>query len=139
MQLMIDIKIRWNSLLTMVERFDKVKICILKSLIDLNSNIYFEDDELSMIHNLVLILEPVKLAVEALCRRDATLLSADTTISFMMNNLGDIRLKESLAKRINQRRTKLSSLLQYLHKGNQDYTTLELDSQLKFEKINQDH
>ena len=56
-----------------------------------------------------------------------------------MNNLGDsdlaTRLKESLSKRINQQRTKLSSLLQYLHKDNQDYTTLELDSQLNFEKI----
>jgi hypothetical protein len=42
-----------------------------------------------MIHNLVTTFEPVKLAVEALCRRDATLLSADTTISFMINNLGN--------------------------------------------------
>jgi hypothetical protein len=33
-----------------------------------------------MIHNLVSILESVKLTVEALCRRDGTLLSAETMI-----------------------------------------------------------
>jgi hypothetical protein len=66
--------IRWNSLHFMLERFDKVKNCILKSLI--GSSISFDEEELNMIHNLVTLLEPVKLAVEALCRRDATLLSA---------------------------------------------------------------
>jgi hypothetical protein len=100
----------------MLERFDKVKNCILKSLIDLGSSISFDEKELNMIHNLVTTLEPVKLAVEALCRRDATLFSADTTISFMINNLGNTdlatQLKESLSRRMNQRRTKVSSLLQ---------------------------
>jgi wyosine [tRNA(Phe)-imidazoG37] synthetase (radical SAM superfamily) len=71
--------IRWNSLHSMLERFDKVKNCILKSLI--GSSISFDEEELNMIHNLVTLLEPVKLAVEALCRRDATLLSADKTQS----------------------------------------------------------
>jgi hypothetical protein len=94
-------------------------------LIDLGSSISFDEEELNMIHHLVTTLEPVKSAVEALCRRDATLLSADTTISFMINNLGNsdlaVQLKESLSRRMNQRRTKVYSLLQYLHKGNQIY------------------
>jgi hypothetical protein len=64
-----------------------------------------------MIHHLVTTLEPIKLAVEALCRRDATLLSADTTISFMINNDLAVQLKEPLSRRMNQRRTKVSSLL----------------------------
>jgi hypothetical protein len=90
-----------------------------------------------MIHNLVTTLEPVKLAVGAHCLRDATLLSADITISFMINNLGNsdlaVQLKESLSCRMNQRRTKVSTLLQYLHKGNQTYAELELDPLLNFE------
>jgi hypothetical protein len=92
-----------------------------------------------MIHNLVTTLEPVKLAVEALCRRDATLLPADTTISIMINDLGNselaVQLKESLSRRMNQRRTKISSLQQYLHKGNQTYAELELDPLQKFERL----
>jgi hypothetical protein len=43
----------------------------------IGSSISFDEEELNMIHNMVTLLEPVKLAVEALCRRDATLLSAD--------------------------------------------------------------
>jgi hypothetical protein len=91
-------------------------------LIDLGSSITLVEEELNLIHHLVTTLEPVKLAAEALCRRDATLLSADTTISFMIYNLGNsdlaVQLKESFLRRMNQRRTKVSSLLQYLHKGN---------------------
>jgi hypothetical protein len=121
--------IRWKSLHFMLERFDKVKNCILKSLI--GSSISFDEEELNMIYNLVTLLEPVKLAVEALCRREATLLSADTTISFMINNLGNsdlaVQLKESLSRRMNQRRTQVFSLLQYLHKGNQTYAKFEVD------------
>jgi hypothetical protein len=45
-------------------------------LIDLGSSISLDEEELNMIHNLVTTLEPVKLAVDALCRCDATLLSA---------------------------------------------------------------
>jgi hypothetical protein len=83
----------------MLERFDKVKNCILKSLIDLGSGISYDEEELNMIHNLVTTLEPEKFAVEALCRRDATLLSADTTISFMINNSGNSDLAIQLKDR----------------------------------------
>ena len=71
-------------------------------------------------------LAPVKLAVEALCRNDATLLSADTTLMFMVNNLGEtelaIKLKAALVRRINERRTSFSSLL---HNGHQRYENLD--------------
>jgi hypothetical protein len=79
-KLMNDLKIRWNSLHFKLERFDKVTNCSLNSLIDLDSSISFDEEELNMIHNLVTTLESVKLAVEALCRPGASLLSADTTI-----------------------------------------------------------
>lgn len=76
--------------------------------------------------------------MEALCREDAYLLSADTTISFMINNIiGStniaVKLKAALVRRINERRTSLSSLLHYLHKGHQRYQNL--DGALSFEHI----
>jgi hypothetical protein len=77
---MIDVKIRWSSRHFKLERFDKVENCILKSLIDLGSSISIYEEELNMIHNLVTNLESVKLSVESLCRRDASLLSADTML-----------------------------------------------------------
>jgi hypothetical protein len=57
----------------------------------------------------------------------------------MINNLGNsdlaVQLKESLSRRMNQWRTKVSSLLQNLHKGNQTYAELELDPLLNFEHL----
>jgi hypothetical protein len=57
----------------------------------------------------------------------------------MINNLSNsdlaVQLKESLSRRMNQRQTKVSILLQYLHKGNQSYAELELDPLLNFEHL----
>jgi hypothetical protein len=93
-----------------------------------------------MICNLIEILEPAKLACEWFCRRDATLLSADTTISFMIDNLGSSYIaklmKESLSRRMNERRTDVSRLLQYLYKGNQGSAELNLESVLNFGRMN---
>jgi hypothetical protein len=70
-----------NSLYFMLDRFCYLKNFTLKSLIDLNPGLTLNVSELEMISNIVSTLEPVKLAVETLCRRDATLLSANTTIA----------------------------------------------------------
>lgn len=125
LQLILDSKTRWSSLHTMLERFMKLKNCIRKSLIDLESKIEITEKEFDTISSVVACLAPVKLAVEALCRNDATLLSADTTLLFMVNNLGDtelaVKLKSVLVRRINERRTPFSSLLHFLHKGHQRY------------------
>jgi ADP-dependent phosphofructokinase/glucokinase len=79
---MTDVKIWWNSLHFKLERSNKVKNSVLESLINLGSSISFDEEELNMIHSLVSPLESVKLALETLCRCDATLLSADPTIFF---------------------------------------------------------
>ena len=72
----------------------------------------FFDLEFDTISSVVACLEPVKLAVEALCRNYATHLSADTAIVFMINNLVasdlTVRLKASLVTRINERLTMFS-------------------------------
>lgn len=136
-QLIIDVETRWNSLHFMLGRFDKLRHCVMKSLIDLKSNIVFDEIEMNSINDLITILEPVTLAVEAICHRDATLITASTTITFMLNNLGNSdlakRMKQSLANYLNKRRTCLSSLLQYLHKGNQD--TVDCDHLLNATKL----
>jgi hypothetical protein len=57
-------------------------------MIDLGSSILLDEEELIMIHNMVTTLESVKLAVEALCRRTAALLSADTMIFLCYQKFG---------------------------------------------------
>lgn len=64
---------------------------------------------------------PVKLAALSLCREDSNLLTADgaSAILFMManieNNSFELELKSLLKSRIQERRTNLSNILQYLY------------------------
>ena len=67
LSLLLDCKTRWTSLHAMLEPFVKVKNCIRKSLTDTNSSVTFTDDEFKLIADTVLALQPVKVAVEALC------------------------------------------------------------------------
>lgn len=125
LMLILDSKTRWNSLLLMLERFIKLKSAIQKSLIDLKSDIRFSTAEFDLLTKTVSVLMPIKCAVEAICRRDANLLTADATFKFLLNTLdkisgdGDLawEMKNALETRIIERRTDLSNLLQYLHNG----------------------
>lgn len=119
--LILDCKTRWNSLLAMLERFEMLRNCIRKSLIDIKSEINFTEDELELLSSTILALQPVKAAVEQLCCEDANLFIADITLKFMIDELTSqntvlsIELKEALLDRIKERRTVYSDVLQYLH------------------------
>ena len=66
-------------------------------------------------------LQPIKVAVEALCSRDTNLYVADFTIRFMLdelsnqNNFLSNELKQDLIFRISERRTVYSDVYSYLH------------------------
>src|SRR5437016_6226866 len=99
------------------------KDCIKKILIDLESKIVVEDWEWDRIYDLVQALEPIKLTVETLCRRDANLLTADTALNLTLteilqaNTPISLELALALRKRIKERRAIFSSALQYLYTG----------------------
>jgi hypothetical protein len=122
----LDCKTRWNSMLFMLEIFYKLRYCVQKALIDVNSGINFCDEEFTLLSATITALTPIKLAVDALCRQDANLLTADATIKFMMEALSNQNcaiakeLYDALKFRISQRRTDLSQLLYYLQSGEQD-------------------
>ena len=69
-----------------------------------------------MLSNTLSVLLPIKLTVEAICRQDATLLSADAAIQFMMKSITghpcslSYELKAALKVRILERRTEISSV-----------------------------
>lgn len=105
----------------MLSRFYDVKSSISKALIDLKSNLHFTEVEWQKIEMLQRSLEPLKLGVEVLCRRDATLITAETTLKlFIMRKLKDENnsfsqsLITSLTKRIKERRSIQSLVLMYL-------------------------
>ncbi|GBO29923.1 hypothetical protein AVEN_154689-1 [Araneus ventricosus] len=95
----------------MIERFHKLKVCINKALIDIEYDTKFSDLEWSKIKDLIDSLQPFKLVAEALCRRDSTLLSAETALKFILEKLLtqdtvlSAELSEALCVRMKERRT----------------------------------
>ncbi|GIY52335.1 uncharacterized protein CDAR_207931 [Caerostris darwini] len=85
--LILDSKTRWNSLLLMIERFLKLKNAVQKTMIDLNLQINFSDSEFDLIFRTVSALLPIKLIVEALCRGDSNLFTANATINYILQSL----------------------------------------------------
>lgn len=67
-------------------------------------------------------LKLVSITIKKLCDRNATLLTADTGISFLIRNLGqspfELKLKSTLLTRVSERRTINSDVLQYLNNRN---------------------
>lgn len=141
--LFLDCKTRWNSLFSMLERFYMLKSCIQKSIIDLKLD-SFSDEEFEAISVAISALHPVKLAVEALCRKDSNLISADTTFKFLFDELGKINstlsneLLIALKERIYERRTELSGVIHYLHNAFEEEvsTTVQSNVQFNFPKLN---
>ena len=120
LSLILDSKTRWNSLLAMLNRFFKLKSAVRKSLIDLNADINFSENELKLVNEMISALEPIKLAVESLGLSDFTLLSANVTFKFMLDELSkqntalSRELQRELITRIEERRTIYSDVLQFL-------------------------
>jgi hAT family C-terminal dimerisation region len=109
-----------------LERFYCIRNAVRKAVIDLKlqSSVAFSDEEIEQIRTVVQVLQVVKLTVEVLCRRDATLITADAALRFMLTKLRAENtnlshdLANALSRRIRQRRNKLSGVLTYLHNPN---------------------
>ncbi|XP_047134946.2 uncharacterized protein LOC124812399 [Hydra vulgaris] len=83
LSLILDCKTRWNSLLSMLERFLALKTCIQKALIDLNHLVSLNESDFVVLSEIIEVFAPVKLAVDALCRRNANLCTADAVLIFL--------------------------------------------------------
>lgn len=119
--LILDCKTRWNSCLNMIERFIILFDCIKLALKDLNNLHGFSKIDVKILKDFKDALSPVKLAVEALGRDDATLITAETVIVFMYKKIGI--LKSNIAQKLltalklrisNRRNVELTSLIHYL-------------------------
>ena len=122
LNLILDCKTRWSTLLDMLERIIKIKLLVQKALLDLGVRIDFSDLEFTQIEFLTKTLSPIKIAVEALCRRDSNLITAEATIKFLLDELNispsyySTRVLEAIDQRIFQERyTDASVIIQYLH------------------------
>ncbi|KAJ8926472.1 hypothetical protein NQ314_021158, partial [Rhamnusium bicolor] len=122
LNLLLDCRTRWSSLSIMIERFIQLRSCISKVLIDLElgSDYWITEDEFNILSEIDRALQPIKLAVEVLCRQDSNLRTAEITLRFTIDKLQlqktslSEKLVSSLSVRIKQRRTNLTSVFIYL-------------------------
>ena len=105
----------------MIQQFLKINEQIGVVLADTSPSLICTEQELDILTNIVDALEPVKLAAEALCRKNATLLTAEGIFKFLINKLNQkksslcIRMKDAVLKRFTERRqSNLVSLYKYL-------------------------
>lgn len=123
-KLQLDCKTRWSSLADMISTFIRIKLCVSKALIDLcldaDPDYSLNAEEHAVLANLDKAFQPIKLAVEVLCRQDTDLATAETTLRFMIRKLEELKtplaekLAVSLRKRIVERRTNLTACLLYI-------------------------
>ena len=70
------------------ERIIRIKLPIQKALLDLgDENINISDQEIEVISSNVEALNPIKIALEAICRRDANLITAEATVRFLLDEI----------------------------------------------------
>ena len=85
--LILDCKTRWNSLVDMLSRFQRLRGPVQKALIDLSQQSKITDADFIVIQEMVACLEPLKLTVLALSRRDTNLISAEAALKFCVVQL----------------------------------------------------
>ena len=123
LKLILDSKTRWNSLLEMIKIFVRAEKCIRMALVEIETFTTITNAEIKIPHDLIDVLELVKHAVvDGLCRRNATLLTAERIHDFVFKTLSNFNsaylasLKSHLEVRIKDRRNVyLVHLLKYLH------------------------
>ena len=124
LQLINDCRTRWNSLCSMLERFYQLRNCVQKAMIDLTMQSDFTEKDFCDIKELVEALKPVRSTVEAICRRDANLITADVAFDCLIKHLANqktpisLQFQDKLVSHLEERRTDLSDVLKFLHTGN---------------------
>lgn len=78
LMLILDCRTRWNSVETMLTRFLRVYDSVKAASIELNLKEYLmDDDEIILLNDLLKCLEPIKMAVLELSKRDCNLLKSE--------------------------------------------------------------
>lgn len=96
--LTLDVKIRWNSLLSMIERFLEIRNSLMKALLDLKIKCDISDYEFGALRDVRNALLPIKFGSDKLCHRESTLITAETVFSFIIAELD--KQQSDFAKRL---------------------------------------
>lgn len=133
LKLILDVKTRWNTLASAIQRFLKLIDCINNALEELGLE-SFNENYVNVLKNVSITLEPTMLAVQELSKNSANLITAEGTILYVFQKLKQIdselskKLLEVIKNEIEKRRNKeIVSLLIFLHQGS--YPTKSNDNE----------
>ena len=119
-----DVRTRWNSMVFMLRSFVKVKGPLMKIWPEFNrKNIDLDEKDFDKAEEIITVLDPVLIACERICQRDATLYSADIVMKETITELENStplgrKIGDRLKIRYKERRNDdLVSLLKYLSTG----------------------
>ena len=110
--LLLYCKIRWNSLVAMLERYLDLRSPVEKTLIDYKINNPLSGAEYVALAAIAGALKPIKFGSEKLCSRDMTLLSVEGVFTFTIEELHEqnsafsLQLKEAIISRLDETRQK---------------------------------
>ena len=121
MSLLLDVPTRWNSMHTMLKRFYELRKSVEHAMVDLNENFDFTTNDIATIKDIIDALNPIDLAVQKLCRRDATLVNAERVLEICLEALNKLnsdvasQLYEAFIERVTKRRnSEMIHLMEYL-------------------------
>ena len=73
----------------MIKIFVRAEKCIRMALVEIGTFTTITNAEIKILHDLIDVLEPVKHAVDGLCRKNATLLTAERIHDFVFKTLSN--------------------------------------------------
>ena len=87
MQLVLDVRTRWNSLLHMLRKFYDLRKEVKLALIENNYEFDFSSQELEKVKEICDVLSPIEWAVMELSKENSDLLQAEKIIGFTASKL----------------------------------------------------
>lgn len=125
-KLHIDVKTRWNSIISMIQSYlpiqKEVKAALIESNVDVTLTLKHDGTLLKVKE----LLEPVEKAINLLSAKDVNLITADLILCDMMNEMSSeknqssqlgVNLKRCLMENVMSRRTIISDLLWFFFKS----------------------
>ena len=123
-KLLMDLKIRWNSILFMAKSLVKVQDPLMKVLEDFEPDFVLNESDFELAKEIIQVLDPVFVATKKICQRDANLLTTEIVFKSLISKLEiqESELSKKMAQCIRnrykeRRQGSLVSLLKYLTTG----------------------
>lgn len=92
LRLLTDTRTRWNLPMYIVQQFISIVNPLEKVMLNLEIGLIITNKDITLLRNLLDALLPVELIVKTLCGEDCTILVANASIGFALQELRDLHI-----------------------------------------------